>query len=100
MTAAKTHIALVVKDVVKSTDFYTKLFGAQPHKVRSGYANFDLESPGLKLALLEGTGVFGALRAPLAQVTRIGGGRPARGQKDQPVLGFALQPVLGCRLRE
>jgi len=54
MTAAKTHIALVVKDVAKSTDFYSKLFGAQPHKERRGYANFDIESPGLKLALLEG----------------------------------------------
>lgn len=51
MTAAKTHVSLNVADVQKSTDWYRGFFGTEPHKVREGYANFDIVNPGLKLAL-------------------------------------------------
>jgi catechol 2,3-dioxygenase-like lactoylglutathione lyase family enzyme len=51
MTAAKTHVSLNVADVTKSVDWYRGFFGAEPHKVREGYANFDIDNPGLKLAL-------------------------------------------------
>lgn len=53
MTAAKTHISLNVSDVTKSVAFYEAFFGVAAHKVRPGYANFDLETPALKLALNE-----------------------------------------------
>lgn len=53
MTAAKTHISLNVSDVTKSVVFYEAFFGVPAHKVRPGYANFDLETPALKLALNE-----------------------------------------------
>lgn len=51
MAAAKLHLSLNVRDLEKSVKFYSDLFGAQPHKIRPGYANFDIESPPLKLAL-------------------------------------------------
>lgn len=62
MTAAKTHISLNVSDVTKSVAFYEAFFGVPAHKLRPGYANFDLENPALKLALNEsGAGVGGPL---------------------------------------
>jgi catechol 2,3-dioxygenase-like lactoylglutathione lyase family enzyme len=47
----KLHISLNVQDIEASTRFYTAFFGQQPHKVRPGYANFDVASPPIKLAL-------------------------------------------------
>lgn len=53
MTAVKTHLSLNVSDVDKSAAWYEAFFGQPVHKRRAGYANFDLDSPGLKLALQE-----------------------------------------------
>ncbi len=52
-TIAKTHVSLNVSNVETSTKFYEAFFGEKVHKVRSGYANFDLNNPPLKLALNE-----------------------------------------------
>ncbi len=49
----KAHLALNVKDVKRSTDFYKKLLGIEPLKVRTGYAKFDVQSPPLNLSLNE-----------------------------------------------
>ena len=49
----KAHISLNVKDVKVSIEFYQKLFGIEPAKVRTGYAKFDVQSPALNLALNE-----------------------------------------------
>ena len=49
----KVHVSLRVKDVSASVNFYKTFLGAEPHKTRPGYANFDLEEPPLKLALNE-----------------------------------------------
>ena len=54
MAAAETgkmHVSLNVTDVEKSVEFYELFFGEKAHKIRSGYANFDLQNPPLKLAL-------------------------------------------------
>jgi catechol 2,3-dioxygenase-like lactoylglutathione lyase family enzyme len=65
MNAVKTHLSLNVVDVEKSTAWYEAFFGVPAHKRRPGYANFDIESPGLKLALNqskpEGTGTLNHL---------------------------------------
>ncbi len=53
MSTTKTHISLNVRDVERSARFYEAFFGAPVHKRRPGYANFDLETPALKLALNE-----------------------------------------------
>ena len=56
VTARKAHIAIHVKDVAASIDFYRKLFGIEPCKVRSGYAKFDVANPPLNFTLNEGAG--------------------------------------------
>jgi len=50
----KAHIALNVTSVSASVDFYSKLFGIEPLKVRPGYAKFDVQNPPLNLSLNEG----------------------------------------------
>jgi len=56
----KTHLSLNVIDVDASTAFYAALFAAEPHKQRPGYANFDLEKPALKLALVQNASAVAA----------------------------------------
>lgn len=51
--ALKAHVALNVRDVVASTEFYTKMLGVEPCKVRDGYAKFDSQNPPLNLTLNE-----------------------------------------------
>ena len=49
--ALKAHLALNVREVEKSIEFYKKMLGIEPSKVRSGYAKFDLQNPPLNLSL-------------------------------------------------
>lgn len=49
--ALKAHLAINVRDVPASVEFYRKLFGAEPSKVRTGYAKFDLANPPLNFTL-------------------------------------------------
>ncbi|MGI8565673.1 MAG: ArsI/CadI family heavy metal resistance metalloenzyme, partial [Pyrinomonadaceae bacterium] len=51
--ALKAHVALNVKNVEASIEFYRKVFGIEPSKVRVGYAKFDVENPPLNLTLNE-----------------------------------------------
>jgi catechol 2,3-dioxygenase-like lactoylglutathione lyase family enzyme len=50
----KAHIAIHVRDVSTSIEFYRKLFGIDPSKVRQGYAKFDVSNPPLNFTLNEG----------------------------------------------
>ncbi|MEU3855327.1 ArsI/CadI family heavy metal resistance metalloenzyme [Streptomyces sp. NPDC029554] len=52
---SRIQLALRVGDLPAAITFYSKLFDAQPAKVRDGYANFALSDPPLKLVLIEGT---------------------------------------------
>lgn len=47
----KAHLAINVKDVEASIDFYRNMLGIEPSKVRTGYAKFDVENPPLNLTL-------------------------------------------------
>ena len=47
------QLALNVSDLDRAVEYYSKLFGAEPHKRRPGYANFALDAPPLKLVLFE-----------------------------------------------
>jgi catechol 2,3-dioxygenase-like lactoylglutathione lyase family enzyme len=49
----KAHVALNVKSVAESIEFYRGAFGLEPCKVRAGYAKFDVEEPPLNLTLNE-----------------------------------------------
>jgi catechol 2,3-dioxygenase-like lactoylglutathione lyase family enzyme len=47
----KAHLALNVRDVGRSIEFYRKMLGIEPSKVRKGYAKFDVQNPPLNLTL-------------------------------------------------
>ena len=47
----KAHLALNVTDVESSIEFYKKMLGIEPSKVRTGYAKFDVANPPLNLTL-------------------------------------------------
>ena len=56
---SRVQLALNVDDLDAAIAFYAKLFGAQPAKVKPGYANFAIADPPLKLVLLENPGKGG-----------------------------------------
>ena len=56
----KAHISINVRNVERSIDFYRKMFGIEPSKVRTGYAKFDVQNPPLNLALNEVPGLAAA----------------------------------------
>jgi len=47
----KPHLAINVRDVPASIEFYRSLFGLEPAKVRTGYAKFDVANPPLNFTL-------------------------------------------------
>jgi catechol 2,3-dioxygenase-like lactoylglutathione lyase family enzyme len=47
----KTHISLNVTDVDKSIEFYKKMLGVEPVKIKSDYAKFDVADPPLNLTM-------------------------------------------------
>jgi catechol 2,3-dioxygenase-like lactoylglutathione lyase family enzyme len=52
----KAHVAIHVRDVCRSVEFYRKLFGIEPSKIRPGYAKFDVSNPPLNFTLNEAAG--------------------------------------------
>jgi catechol 2,3-dioxygenase-like lactoylglutathione lyase family enzyme len=60
-TVSRLQLALNVSDVDAAVDFYSKLFATPPAKRRPGYANFAIESPPLKLVLIENPQAAGTL---------------------------------------
>lgn len=51
--ALKAHLAINVSSIPQSIEFYRKLFGIDPSKVRTGYAKFDVANPPLNFSLNE-----------------------------------------------
>jgi catechol 2,3-dioxygenase-like lactoylglutathione lyase family enzyme len=49
----KAHLALNVRNVEQSIEFYRKMLGIEPSKIRTGYAKFDVQNPPLNLTLNE-----------------------------------------------
>lgn len=58
---SRVQLALNVSDIDQAVDFYAKLFQVEPAKRRPGYANFAVDSPPLKLVLIENPEAAGAL---------------------------------------
>jgi catechol 2,3-dioxygenase-like lactoylglutathione lyase family enzyme len=58
---SRIQLALNVDDLAESVAFYRKLFGAEPAKLRPGYANFAIAEPPLKLILMENPGQGGSV---------------------------------------
>lgn len=51
---SRLQLAINVTDLDKAVDFYSRMFNAQPARVKPGYANFAITDPPLKLVLFEG----------------------------------------------
>ena len=49
----KAHLAINVRNVEQSIEFYKKMFEIEPSKVRTGYAKFDVATPPLNFTLNE-----------------------------------------------
>jgi catechol 2,3-dioxygenase-like lactoylglutathione lyase family enzyme len=47
----KIHVGINVTDLNQSINFYSKVFGAKPVKVKQDYAKFLMEDPGLNFTL-------------------------------------------------
>ncbi len=47
----KAHLAINVRNVEQSIEFYRQMFGIEPSKVRTGYAKFDVINPPLNFTL-------------------------------------------------
>ncbi|OHU19427.1 glyoxalase/bleomycin resistance/dioxygenase family protein [Mycobacteroides franklinii] len=58
---SRVQLALNVDDLDASIMFYSNLFGVEPAKRKPGYANFAIDSPPLKLVLLENPGHGGTI---------------------------------------
>lgn len=50
---SRVQLAINVPALAPAIAFYERLFGVAPHKVRAGYANFEVADPPLKLVLVE-----------------------------------------------
>jgi catechol 2,3-dioxygenase-like lactoylglutathione lyase family enzyme len=61
MSTSRVQLALNVTDLAAATRFYTDLFGVGPAKQRTGYANFVIVDPPLKLVLFENPGAASPL---------------------------------------
>jgi lactoylglutathione lyase len=58
---SRVQLALNVDDLDEAVTFYSKLFNAQPAKVKEGYANFAIAEPPLKLVLIQNAGQGGTI---------------------------------------
>jgi catechol 2,3-dioxygenase-like lactoylglutathione lyase family enzyme len=58
---SRLQLAINVDDLETSIDFYRRLFATEPAKVRTGYANFAVTEPPLKLVLIENPGHGGSI---------------------------------------
>ncbi len=58
---SRVQLALNVDDLDQAIAFYSTLFRTEPAKRHAGYANFAIDSPPLKLVLIETPGAGGTL---------------------------------------
>jgi catechol 2,3-dioxygenase-like lactoylglutathione lyase family enzyme len=68
----RVQLALNVSDLEEAIGFYSKLFETEPAKRRSGYANFVVADPPLKLVLFENPAQAGTLNHLGVEVSSTG----------------------------
>ena len=49
----KPHVSINVRNIAASVEFYRRMLGIEPAKVRTGYAKFDIQNPPLNFAMNE-----------------------------------------------
>ena len=92
----RVQLALNVDDLDESIGFYRKLFGAEPAKVRPGYANFAIADPPLKLILLENPGQGGSLNHLGVEVPDTGAVEAEQGRLAQAGLASVEERETTC----
>jgi predicted enzyme related to lactoylglutathione lyase len=93
---ARVQLALNVADLEAAIGFYSKLFDTSPAKVRPGYANFAIDSPPLKLVLVEGHGTPGTLNHLGVEVSEASDVASAQGRLAAEGLATATEDQVGC----
>ena len=105
VVVSRVQLALNVSDLDEAVQFYSRMFGTEPAKLRPGYANFAIADPPLKLVLIEGEdrgfGITGALnhlgvevehRAQVASAqARLSDAGLATSVEDEVACCYALQ---------
>ena len=64
------QLALNVHDLDAAVDFYSRMFGVAPAKLKPGYANFAIDEPPLKLVLFEEPDAPGTPQPPRCRGVR------------------------------
>ena len=84
-------------DLETAIDFYSKLFGTAPAKVRPGYANFAVADPPLKLVLIEDSRqIPGSLNHLGVEVTSTDEVRAAQVRLAKAGLTTAVEDEVAC----
>ena len=82
---SRVQLALNVSDLDEAIAFYSKLFGAEPAKLRPGYANFAIADPPLKLVLMEDAGAVVTASPARSTTLASRSRRPTRWLRPQDV---------------
>ncbi|HEV2686256.1 MAG TPA: ArsI/CadI family heavy metal resistance metalloenzyme [Actinomycetota bacterium] len=93
---SRVQLALNVSDLDAAVAFYSKLFGAKPAKQRSGYANFAIDEPPLKLVLIEGDGEGATLNHLGVEVGSVGDVQAATSRLSGEGLPTLIQDNVEC----
>jgi len=92
---SRVQLSINVSDLDAAVAFYSRLLGAEPAKLRPGYANFALDDPPLKLVLnAPGNGPGGTINHLGVEV----GSTPEVGQAEARLAasGLATEPEPGA----
>jgi len=93
---SRVQLALNVNDLDRAVEFYSKLFGTEPAKVRPGYANFAIDEPPLKLVLIEGEGRGATLNHLGVEVGSVDDVKAATGRLEGKGLPTLVQEGVDC----
>src|ERR1700745_2984817 len=93
---SRVQLALNVDALNESIAFYSKLFGAEPAKLRPGYANFAISEPPLKLVLLENPGQGGSLNHLGVEVAGTDAVQPEQARLAEAGLGAVEEHDTTC----
>jgi catechol 2,3-dioxygenase-like lactoylglutathione lyase family enzyme len=93
---SRVQLALNVANLDDAIAFYSKLFAAEPAKVRPGYANFAIAEPPLKLVLIEGDGVTGTINHLGVEVESTADVLAARERLADAGLATAIEDEVEC----
>ncbi|WP_404785399.1 ArsI/CadI family heavy metal resistance metalloenzyme [Altericista sp. CCNU0014] len=93
---SRVQLALNVSNIDTAVAFYSKLFGAEPAKLRPGYANFAIAEPALKLVLIENAEKAGTLNHLGVEVETSDEVEVALTRLDRSGLAATLEKNVDC----